>query len=414
MLYNIIAVIGGFIPVGLIFWYLWWIHTDSVIYTKDCFYTLAYGALFCIVVVLITDLVNLGWNKLGFHDNYPLLSAIIKDFIMLAFAEEFLKHYVLGKALKKYIGAIEPHEIIALGGIVGVGFDIVDNITSSIGADLVSIIIRGITMPHVAYGLLMGWFVAKAIKKNNKAYIAPAILLPIIIQGLYDFSLSNELKSFNVDLAMIMTILIVVFEPVLLVYMLVLIGILEKKQRLVNPVLKTKRLILRPWRESDAKDCFEHASDPDIGPIAGWPPHKDEEQSLWVIRNILMARETYAICMKSSGKLIGSIAMKFKGSTEFTDKGDECELGFWLGKKYWGKGYMTEAVKEVIRHGFEQVGVNKIWAAYYEGNEKSKHVQERCGFKFDRKIEDLPVPQMNETRVGYVNVLTKEDWQNNV
>jgi len=59
--------------------------------------------------------------------------------------------------------------------------------------------------------------------------------------------------------------------------------------------LRTERLILRPWRESDAESLYEYAKDPAVGPIAGWPPHTSVENSLEIIRGVLSEKETYAV-----------------------------------------------------------------------------------------------------------------------
>ena len=70
-------------------------------------------------------------------------------------------------------------------------------------------------------------------------------------------------------------------------------------------VFETKRLILRPWEESDAEDLFEYAKDPRVGPIAGWPAHTSVENSREIIRTVLSADETYAVVLKETGKPIG-------------------------------------------------------------------------------------------------------------
>ena len=72
-------------------------------------------------------------------------------------------------------------------------------------------------------------------------------------------------------------------------------------------ILETNRLILRPWREDDAENLYIYASDPEVGPPAGWPPHTSVENSLEIIRTVLSAPETYAVCLKESDKTIGSI-----------------------------------------------------------------------------------------------------------
>ncbi|MDE7334171.1 MAG: GNAT family N-acetyltransferase [Lachnospiraceae bacterium] len=103
-------------------------------------------------------------------------------------------------------------------------------------------------------------------------------------------------------------------------------------------------------------DLYRYASDPDVGVIAGWPPHQSRD----VIKNVFNGKEVYAIYLKEDGKAIGAIELKLNGHTDMTDRDDECELGYWLGKPFWGQGIMPEAVKEMLRHGFEDCGMQKV------------------------------------------------------
>ena len=176
-------------------------------------------------------------------------------------------------------------------------------------------------------------------------------------------------------------------------------------------ILETERFILRRWKESDAEDLYIYASNPDVGPIAGWPPHQSVEESLDVIKNVLNGKEAYAICLKEDGKAIGAIELKLNGHTDMTERDDECELGYWLGKLFWGQGFMTEATREILRHAFEDICMSKVWCGYYEGNAKSKHVQEKVGFKYQWTTEGVDVPLMHEKLTGHVNAMTKEEWQ---
>lgn len=174
-------------------------------------------------------------------------------------------------------------------------------------------------------------------------------------------------------------------------------------------MLETKRLILRTWRESDAQSLYEYASDPDVGPPAGWPPHTSVENSLEVIQKVLSAPETYAVCLKD-GKTIGSVGLKLKGNTDMTDRDDECELGYWIGKPFWGQGLIPEACGELLRYAFEELGMRAVWCGYYEGNEKSRRVQEKLGFAYHHTTEGLYVAPVNEVRTGHTSVLTRDMW----
>ena len=178
-----------------------------------------------------------------------------------------------------------------------------------------------------------------------------------------------------------------------------------------SDVLMTQRLILRRWDQADAEDLYRYASDADVGPIAGWPPHKSIDESRAVIRDVLNGREAYAICLKEDGRAIGAIELKLNGHTDLTDRDDECEMGYWLGKPFWGRGIVPEAVTEMLRRAFEDIGMQKVWVGYYEGNSKSKRVQEKCRFRFQRKSEGVDVPLMQEKRTGYVSSLTRDQWQ---
>ena len=176
-------------------------------------------------------------------------------------------------------------------------------------------------------------------------------------------------------------------------------------------MFQTKRLILRKWTEADADSLYEYAKDPDVGPAAGWQPHGSREESIAVIRNVLNGAECYAVCEKGSDKAIGSIELIMGGRGRRPENKGECELGFWLGKPFWGRGYIPEAAEELLRHAFENLGIETVWCGYYDGNEKSRRVQEKLGFRYHHTAENIPVPLMNETRTEHMNVLTKEQWK---
>ena len=179
----------------------------------------------------------------------------------------------------------------------------------------------------------------------------------------------------------------------------------------LGETLETERLLLRPWREDDAEDCFKYAKDERVGPIAGWPAHKDIGETMTVIREILCAPETYAIVWKQSGEVIGSVSLMMRGVTDLTDRDDECELGYWIGAPWWGQGIMPEAAGELLRRAFEDLGMRAVWCGYYEGNDRSKRVQEKLGFAYHHTTRDLYVKQVDEYRTGIANLLTREAWE---
>ena len=173
-------------------------------------------------------------------------------------------------------------------------------------------------------------------------------------------------------------------------------------------ILETERLILRPWGEDDAEDLYTYASDPEIGPPAGWPPHTSVDHSREIIRTVFSAPDTFAVCLKDNGKPIGSIGFH---RNDLAEEEDEYELGYWIGKPFWGQGLIPEASREMLRYAFEDLKMNRIWCGYYDGNEKSRRVQEKLGFVYQRKTEGIEVSLLGEIRTGHSNLMTKERWQ---
>ena len=175
-------------------------------------------------------------------------------------------------------------------------------------------------------------------------------------------------------------------------------------------ILETNRLILRHWQESDVDILFEYASDPDVGPIAGWPVHESREYSLDVIRNVFNGPECYAVCLKDCGLVVGAIELLLNGRTDMTDRDDECEHGYWIGKPHRGNEYAPEAAGRLIEHGFLDLGMRTIWCGYYDGNSKSRIVQEKLGFVFHHTCDEVDVPLLNEVRIGHTNIMTRKHW----
>lgn len=172
--------------------------------------------------------------------------------------------------------------------------------------------------------------------------------------------------------------------------------------------LYTERLILRSWEETDAAALYEYAKDPDVGPIAGWPPHTSVENSREIIRNVLRVDETYAVCLREDNRAIGSIGIMIGQNSNLDIAEDEGEIGYWIGVPFWGQGLIPEAVKELIRHGFEDLKLKRIWCAYFEGNDKSRRVQEKCGFQYHHTNKDVYWELMDDIRTEHVMCLERE------
>ncbi len=180
-------------------------------------------------------------------------------------------------------------------------------------------------------------------------------------------------------------------------------------------ILKTERLILRGWRDEDAPSLFKYAKDDRVGPAAGWLPHRDVAYSRAVIRTIFAGKETYAICLLDSpDEPIGSIGLTLKGSPERPLGLHEAELGYWVGVPFWGRGIATEASREVLRHAFEDLGIERVYCGFFDGNTRSSAVQLKCGFSFHHTNPNTRVIMLDEVRTEHINSLTKEEWKRGI
>ena len=171
--------------------------------------------------------------------------------------------------------------------------------------------------------------------------------------------------------------------------------------------LQTPRLLLRPWKESDAEALYALAKDPAVGPAAGWYPHKSAENSREVIRTVLSEPGTFAILGRRDGLLRGSCGF-FPANCQGAGAG-ELEIGYWVGRPFWGRGIAPEAVEALLAHCFTALGAERVWCAYFEGNEKSRRCQEKCGFR-PHHTEDLFWEVTQEQKRTHFQVIRRAEW----
>ncbi|MBO4444909.1 MAG: GNAT family N-acetyltransferase [Bacteroidaceae bacterium] len=176
--------------------------------------------------------------------------------------------------------------------------------------------------------------------------------------------------------------------------------------------METDRIRLRPWRESDAEALFRYASDPEVGPRAGWPPHKTPEESLEIIRSLFSGEGMWAVEWKETAEAIGCVGYLPSSASNLKIDDDQCEVGYWIARPYWGKGFCTEAMRMIIDYCFQEKGFSVLWGSYFPDNPASGRVMEKCGF-VDTGIEVLcPNLEVGADRPVRVMKLGKEVTEN--
>ena len=170
--------------------------------------------------------------------------------------------------------------------------------------------------------------------------------------------------------------------------------------------LETERLILLPFRESDAEDFYAYARVEGVGEAAGWTHHKSIDESRAILADFIKNDDVYALELKENGRVVGSLGL------HATDNGAQYspqrELGYVLARDQWGKGLMTEAAARAARFAFEEMGLKTLWCAHFMGNDRSRRVIEKTGFRFVK-------PFVYDTRDGrhvdaLLYILTREDY----
>ena len=144
--------------------------------------------------------------------------------------------------------------------------------------------------------------------------------------------------------------------------------------------METDRILLRHWQESDADVLYEYASDPDVGTMAWWPPHKVREESMEVIRTVFNNPTTWAIVLKETGKVVGAMGYGPSCECSLPSREGEPTVGYWIGKPYWGKGICTEALRLMIDHIRKTTTIPSLVSGHFTDNPASGRVMEKCGF----------------------------------
>lgn len=176
---------------------------------------------------------------------------------------------------------------------------------------------------------------------------------------------------------------------------------------------ETERILLRSWREDDAATLYKYASDPEVGPHAGWPPHKSVEESLEIIRTLFGNEGMWAVVLKETLEPIGCVGYLPASASNLKIKDDECEVGYWIGRPYWGQGICTEALRLVVEYCFRVKGFKVLWADYFPSNPASVRVQEKCGFLATGVETHCPKLKLGADRPVRVMKLEKEQWHEN-
>jgi RimJ/RimL family protein N-acetyltransferase len=156
-------------------------------------------------------------------------------------------------------------------------------------------------------------------------------------------------------------------------------------KNLISTTIKTKRLILRKPKLSDAPQVFDYSSDPEATKFMTWKPAKKINESVNFIKKSLKqwkdgTNYVWFFTTKKSDKSFGNISL--------TVKKNKANFGYILSRKKWGKGYMSEALLAVIELAKKLPNIKVIWGQCNIDNKASAHVMQKAGLKYEKTIKN--------------------------
>jgi RimJ/RimL family protein N-acetyltransferase len=160
---------------------------------------------------------------------------------------------------------------------------------------------------------------------------------------------------------------------------------LDPKSKIKSHIIKTRYFTLRPYRKRDAPDIVKYINDRTIARNLLSVPYPytltDAYDWLRIVRNA--ARRKYPTRVNFAIEIDGEVV---GGTGFFKISGHKAEIGYWLARKHWGKGLMTEVVGEITKFGFHELGLRRIYAHVFTYNPASRRVLEKAGFKLEGKL----------------------------
>lgn len=185
------------------------------------------------------------------------------------------------------------------------------------------------------------------------------------------------------------------------------------EQQRGSKILGTQRLILRPFRASDAEQAFGNwMSDPAVTHFLTWTPHKDVSFT----RKLLAAWEEeakspdvyhWAVIWRETGAVIGDLSV-----VSADRRSGRAEVGYCLSRAFWGRGVMTEALSAAIGYLFREAGFLRIEAKHATGNPASGRVMEKCGMRTEGTLRKyFRLLSTGELTDIAVRAVLREEWE---
>jgi ribosomal-protein-alanine N-acetyltransferase len=176
------------------------------------------------------------------------------------------------------------------------------------------------------------------------------------------------------------------------------------------PILETDRLILREIREEDTEGIFQNFSDEEITDIIGMGRLSTIDDAKEIVKEFQEYHEkgtgiAWAVTLKDGNQFIGTCTYE-----ELDKRNNRAEIGYDLLRKYWGNGYMTEALQAIISYGFSVLNLNRIDAHTFTINTKSRNVLIRAGLVEEGVLREN-IRFKGEYRSEAMYSILRKEWE---
>jgi len=234
----ILATIVSFFPfIGVYLWLRNGVSKEET-HRKLCDKAFGQGVLCIIPVSAFSAISSIALNLSGIESSNPLLYRALHTLIVLALSEEIAKCAMSLRFMKKRGGSYSWLDIVVIFVVVATGFGVFESIIYAFGASIPVVLVRGICVPHVAYGFIVGYFYGKGLKTGNNGAKWIGFAITLLIHWLYDFSLSEEFTSLNDNLVFI-PLLLALAEIVLAIVLIVFTRKASKQEKYTEPIPET-------------------------------------------------------------------------------------------------------------------------------------------------------------------------------
>ena len=170
--------------------------------------------------------------------------------------------------------------------------------------------------------------------------------------------------------------------------------------------VETHRLIIRDWDKNDLIDMYEINSDERVNPNAGCMVIKDIERIKKALDLFILKKQSFAIELKQTKKVIGIIGMDDILLDEGLNDLKQKYIGYRFNSIYWGNGYATETASAFIEYLFKELNIDMVWSSHYDFNISSKRVIEKCGLRYQfSKLKKLKILDYEEVEEVFYNIM---------